>query len=138
MRSSGRLEEAVRVDLWLAPDALTHALRADVLRGLTSTPKELPPKWFYDERGSQLFDEITRLPEYYLTRAERSILAAHAAEIATLTGAETLVELGSGTSERRRPPLEPLLEAGPLPRFAPFDVREEPLRRSAAQIAEAY
>jgi iron(II)-dependent oxidoreductase len=138
MRDSGRLEEAVRVDLWLAPDALTRALREDVRRGLTATPKELPPKWFYDERGSQLFDEITRLPEYYLTRAERSILTAHASEIAELSGADTLVELGSGTSAKTRLLLDALVEAGTLRRFVPFDVSEETLRRSAAQIAEAY
>src|SRR4051812_7665277 len=100
MRERAPLAEAVRVDLWLGPGALEEALRADARRGLTASPKELPPKWFYDERGSQLFDEITRLPEYYLTRAERSILVAHAAEIAALSGAETLVELGSGTPRR--------------------------------------
>jgi iron(II)-dependent oxidoreductase len=138
MRERGRLAEAVRVDLWLGPDALDRALRADVRAGLTATPKELPPKWFYDERGSGLFDEITRLPEYYLTRAERSILDAHAGEIAALTGAETLVELGSGTSEKTRLLLDALVAGGTLRRFVPFDVSEETLRRSAQQIADAY
>src|SRR5207253_2199765 len=71
-------------------------LREEVRLGLTSTPKELQPKWFYDERGSELFDAITRLPEYYLTRAERSILERHAGEIAALADAATLIELGSG------------------------------------------
>src|SRR5436190_20155608 len=114
MRDRGPLAEAVRVDLWLGPDSLEQALRADARRGLTATPKELPPKWFYDERGSQLFDEITRLPEYYLTRAERSILEAHADEIAVLSGAETLVELGSGTSEKTRLLLDALAGTGTL------------------------
>jgi L-histidine N-alpha-methyltransferase len=82
----------------LESDALERALRADVRAGLTATTKTLPPKWFYDERGSKLFDEITRLVEYYPTRTERSILDAHAAEIAAFSRAETLVELGSGTS----------------------------------------
>src|ERR1700727_4027006 len=76
------------------------ALRADVRAGLTAVPKTLPPKYFYDERGSALFDEITRLPEYYLTRAETEILEARAAEIARLSGCESLVELGSGTSAK--------------------------------------
>src|SRR3954470_18449117 len=138
MRERGPLAEAVRVDLWLGPGSLEQGLRADALRGLTATPKELPPKWFYDERGSQLFDEITRLPEYYLTRAERSILEAHAAEIAALTQAETLIELGSGTSEKTRLLLDALVEAGTLRRFVPFDVSEETLRRSARAIADAY
>jgi gamma-glutamyl hercynylcysteine S-oxide synthase len=138
MRERGPLAEAVRVDLWLGPDSLEQALRADALRGLTATPKELPPKWFYDARGSRLFDEITRLPEYYLTRAERSILEQHAAAIATLSEAETLVELGSGTSEKTRLLLDALVEAGTLRRFVPFDVSEETLRESAEQIADAY
>ncbi|MFC9489022.1 L-histidine N(alpha)-methyltransferase, partial [Streptomyces hydrogenans] len=86
----------------LAPDAAAADLRADVLHGLTRSPKELPPKWFYDARGSELFDAITRLPEYYPTRAEREILIARAPEIAAATGARTLVELGSGSSEKTR------------------------------------
>src|ERR1700727_2822305 len=78
------------------------ALRADVRAGLTASPKTLPPKYFYDARGSELFDEITRLPEYYPTRAETAILERHAAEIAELSECETLVELGSGTSAKTR------------------------------------
>ena len=78
------------------------ALAADVRAGLCGVPKELPPKWFYDGEGSRLFDEITRLPEYYPTRRERTILRARAGEIAASTGAETLIELGSGTSEKTR------------------------------------
>ena len=78
----------------------------------SATPKTLPPKWFYDERGSELFDEITRLPEYYPTRAERSILAERADTIAARTGADTLVELGSGTSEKTRLLLDALARRG--------------------------
>src|SRR5437899_7631425 len=106
----------MRVDVHLAESEIDAALRADVYNGLTATPKELPPKYFYDERGSQLFDEITRLPEYYPTRRERSILQARAGEIAALTGADTLVELGSGTSEKTRLLLDGLRDAGTLQR----------------------
>jgi L-histidine N-alpha-methyltransferase len=97
-------------------------LRAEARRGLTATPKQLPPKWFYDERGSALFEAITRQPEYYLTRREREILAARAGEIARATGAETLVELGSGSSEKTRLLLDALRAADSLRRFMPFDV----------------
>src|SRR3989440_2726004 len=114
--------EFVRVDVRLGQDELDAGLRDDVRRGLTSTPKELPPKWFYDEVGSRLFDEITRLPEYYPTRREREILVAHAADIARLSRATTLVELGSGTSEKTRLLLDELARAGTLERFVPFDV----------------
>ena len=100
--SSTSSPSRVRVDVHLGPDDLAAALRADALRGLTASPKVLPPKWFYDEEGCRLFDEITRLPEYYPTRAERTILAARAGDIAERTGADTLVELGSGTSEKTR------------------------------------
>jgi len=114
------------------------ALRADVRHGLTATPKTLPPKWFYDERGSELFDEITRLPEYYPTRAERAALAEHAAEIASTTNAQTLVELGSGTSEKTRLLLSALTRAGSLRRFVPFDVDPSVLADAAAAIGEEY
>jgi L-histidine Nalpha-methyltransferase len=112
------------------------ALRADVLAGLNATPKMLPPKWFYDERGSELFDEITRLPEYYPTRAERAALAEHSREIAGLTRAETLVELGSGTSEKTRLLLSAL--SGSLRRFVPFDVDPSVLSDAAGAISVEY
>ena len=92
-------------------------LRAEARRGLTATPKQLPPKWFYDERGSALFEAITRQPEYYLTRREREILRARAGDIARTTGAHTLVELGSGSSEKTRLLLDALDERGSLRRF---------------------
>ena len=90
------------VDVHVRPGDARRALREEVLQGLCRPPKELSPKWLYDERGSQLFDDITRLPEYYPTRREREILDARAAEIARLSGADTLIELGSGTSEKTR------------------------------------
>jgi L-histidine N-alpha-methyltransferase len=110
------------------------ALREEARLGLTSTPKELQPKWFYDERGSELFDAITQLPEYYLTRAERSILERYASEIAAMTEATTLIELGSGTSDKTRI----LLDALEPRRFVPFDVSEETLRASAQKLAREY
>jgi L-histidine N-alpha-methyltransferase len=118
----------------LAGDDPGAALRADVLAGLTAVPKTLPPRWFYDERGSELFDRITRLPEYYPTRAERAILQARAGGIAAATGAEVLVELGSGTSEKTRLLLTALRDAGTLRRFVPFDVDPSVLRAAGAAL----
>ena len=130
--------DALRVDTYLGPDDLRTALRADAHRGLTSTPKDLPPKWFYDDRGSELFDAITRLPEYYPTRTERSILVAHADDIVAASGADTLVELGSGTSEKTRILLDAFARANALQTFAPFDVSEATLRDAARAVAAEY
>jgi L-histidine Nalpha-methyltransferase len=126
------------VDVRFTPEERAQALRDDALRGLTSEPKELSPQWFYDERGSALFDAITRLPEYYLTGRERELLRESAAEIAELTQANTLVELGSGTSEKTRILMDALAATGHLRRFMPFDVSEETLRASAAAIVADY
>jgi len=128
----------IRVDVHLSGSDLADALAADVRAGLSATPKVLPPKWFYDDRGSELFDEITRLPEYYPTRAERAILEARADDIAAATRADTLVELGSGTSEKTRLLLSALADAGTLARFVPFDVSEQTLRDAAAAVAGEY
>ena len=113
-------------------------MRADARVGLTASPKVLPPKWFYDEEGCRLFDEITRLPEYYPTRTERAILARHARDIAERTSADTLVELGSGTSEKTRLLLDALSAQGSLRRFVPFDVSEPTLRDAAGAIEGEY
>src|SRR3954468_8803058 len=126
------------MDVYLDPGALADQLATDVRAGLTATPKTLPPKYFYDARGSELFDEITRLPEYYPTRTERAILAAHAGEIAAASGAEVLVELGSGTSEKTRLLLDALRAAGTLRRFVPFDVDPSVLRLAGAALTEEY
>ena len=101
-------------------------------------PKELPPKWFYDERGCDLFDAITRLPEYYPTRREREILYSEAGAIARLTGADTLIELGSGNSEKTRLLLDAISGAGRLRSFVPFDVSEASLLPLAHEAAERY
>jgi L-histidine N-alpha-methyltransferase len=113
-------------------------IEQDVERGLRARPKDIPPKWFYDDRGSVLFDEITRLEEYYPTRCERVILDAHASEIASTTGADTLVELGSGTSEKTRILLDAMRTAGTLRRFVPFDVSKRTLHDAAAAIEQEY
>jgi L-histidine N-alpha-methyltransferase len=137
-RADARRNPALRLDVHLTPEDLGRALRADARQGLGMRPRELPPKWFYDERGSRLFDAITRLPEYYPTRREREILLAHADEIARMSGATTLVELGSGTSEKTRVLLSALRDAGTLQAFCPFDVSEPTLRVAAAAIAAEY
>ncbi|MEE1796434.1 L-histidine N(alpha)-methyltransferase [Streptomyces sp. BE308] len=115
----------------LPVDATDAALRADVLSGLTRHPKTLPPKWFYDAHGSELFEEITRLPEYYPTRAEREILLARAPEIAAVSGARTLIELGSGSSEKTRHLLDAL---SGLHSYVPVDVSESALTGAAESL----
>ncbi|MFF8726562.1 L-histidine N(alpha)-methyltransferase [Streptomyces sp. NPDC015171] len=117
----------------LPEDATEAALRADVLSGLTATPKWLPPKWFYDARGSELFEQITELPEYYPTRAEREILATRAGEIAAASGARTLVELGSGSSEKTRYLLQALTS---LAAYVPVDVSESALTQAGRALIE--
>ncbi|GAB2921049.1 L-histidine N(alpha)-methyltransferase [Streptomyces heilongjiangensis] len=116
----------------LPEDATDAALRADVLNGLTRTPKTLPPKWFYDAHGSELFDRITELPEYYPTRAEREILLGRAAEIAAASGARTLVELGSGSSDKTRHLLDAMPE---LHAYVPVDVSDSALRQAGEALA---
>jgi len=114
------------------------SLREDVLTGLTSQPKELPPKWFYDKHGSDLFERITRLDEYYPTRREREILETRSQEIAALSQAESLVELGSGTAKKTHLLLNALEKTGQLQEFIPFDVSEKTLRESAALLNQHY
>ena len=122
----------------LGPDDLATALRHDARSGLSAIPKRLPPKWFYDERGSQLFDDITRLAEYYPTRRETEILEREAAHIAARTGARTLLELGSGTSTKTRLLLDGLAGAGTLSHIVPVDVCEPVLREAGPQLAARY
>jgi L-histidine Nalpha-methyltransferase len=122
----------------LTADHAGRELRNDVRDGLSRTPKSLPPKWFYDATGSDLFDQITRLPEYYPTRAEAAILANHAGTIATASGADTLVELGSGTSAKTRMLLDALRDHGTLCRFIPFDVDATVLQSAGASLSEEY
>ncbi len=126
------------VQILLDPDWARGGLVGDVRRGLGAIPRSLPPKWLYDDRGSELFDQITRLEEYYPTEREREILHAHAADIAELSGAATVVELGSGTSDKTRTLLDAFAAAGQLERFVPVDVSEGTLRNAAERISVDY
>jgi L-histidine Nalpha-methyltransferase len=126
------------IDVHLSAADLRFAMEQDVATGLTAEPKQLPPVYFYDDRGSRLFDEITRLPEYYPTRSERAILDAHAGDIAVRAGADTLVELGAGTCEKSRLLLDAMRSTGRLRRFLPLDVSDTTLREATTSIAENY
>ena len=130
--------DELQLDRHLAADALRSALEGDVRTGLTATPKSLPPKWFYDARGSSLFDQITRLEEYYPTRREKEVLAREALSLAEETRADTLVELGSGTSEKTRMLLDALRDVGTLRRYVPFDVDESVLTSAGQAVAQEY
>src|SRR5947209_6735651 len=115
-----------------------RSLADDVLDGLTRPFKELPPKHFYDSRGAELFDRICELPEYYPTRTERAILEQHADQIAEITGAVELVELGSGTAAKTRVLLDALRDAGTLERYVPVDVTEQMVREAADELTAEY
>ena len=138
MSTSKRPVVEPTVSVLLDPGWAADSLVADVRRGLGAHPRTLPPKWLYDDHGSDLFDQITRLPEYYPTEAERALLVAHADEIVTLSGADTVVELGSGTSDKTRTLLDAFTAHGTLERFVPVDVSESTLRTAAAELATRY
>lgn len=126
------------VDVQVTPADLARELRADVAAGLTATPKTLPPKWFYDAAGSKLFERITALPEYFPTRVERELLRRHAGEIAELSRADTLIELGSGSSSKTRLLLTALSADGLLKTYVPQDVSETALRGAAEELAADF
>ena len=126
------------VTVALDPEWATGALVEDVRRGLGSQPRTLPPKWLYDDVGSELFDAITRLPEYYPTERERAILRDHAADIVAACDATTFVELGSGTSDKTRTLLDAFTRTGRLRRFVPVDVSDATLRQAAVELSERY
>ena len=129
---------AYTIDVHLSPEDVQRQMRHDAVVGLQASEKSIPPVWFYDERGSRLFEEITQLPEYYPTRAERALLEEHAASIAELSKADTLVELGAGSCEKTRVLLSALERAGTLTRYVPFDVSDEFLRGAATALSEEY
>jgi L-histidine N-alpha-methyltransferase len=131
-------EPRIRIDVLVDEADRRAELYDATFWSLRGRPKELPAVWLYDERGSSLFDEITRLPEYYPTDAEREILEERSAEIAERTAARTLVELGAGTSEKTLLLLDALAAGGTLERFVPLDVSEQVLRTSAETIASRY
>jgi len=110
----------------------------DVREGLTATPKQLSPKYFYDERGSELFEEITQLPEYYLTRAERSLLEKKIPEIVASVRPCSLVELGAGSATKTRIILDAMRESGCAECYVPIDVSKEFLEATAVQLQADY
>jgi L-histidine Nalpha-methyltransferase len=126
------------IDVHLSPGDVRQRMRADAITGLQAEAKSIPPVWFYDERGSQLFEEITRLPEYYPTRTERHLLETYAPTMAELSKADTLVELGAGACEKTRVLLDALQEFGTLKRYVPFDVSDEFLRDAASTLSDEY
>ncbi len=126
------------LEIHLSDSDAADALHHDVRVGLSGDPKWLPPKWFYDARGSELFEQITTLPEYYPTRTERELLRRCAGEIAGRAAVGTLVELGSGSSEKTRLLLDACTASGSLQRFVPLDVSESALRGAMAAVAREY
>ena len=133
----GALDGRVQIDSHLDGTSL-GSMAADVREGLSRELKELPPKYLYDERGSELFDRITALPEYYPTRCERAILNRHAPEIVGATAAEELVELGSGSASKTRALLFAMAGQGTLRRYLPVDCSEPVVERSAAELVKLY
>jgi L-histidine N-alpha-methyltransferase len=130
-------DEVIQIDSHL-DRGQERSLADDVLDGLTRPFKELPPKHFYDARGAELFDQICELPEYYPTRVERAILEERAEELARVTGAVELVELGSGTAAKTRVLLDALQQAGTLQRYVPVDVTERMVRDCAEELTREY
>jgi L-histidine Nalpha-methyltransferase len=131
--------DLVTIDVHLPPGGPLSGMAADVRVGLTKPFKELSPRYFYDGRGSELFEAITRLPEYYPTRAERAILELRSAEIvAAAGGPATLIELGSGSALKTRLLLDAMRDAGCLEAYAPMDISEEITRATAGAVAEEY
>jgi L-histidine Nalpha-methyltransferase len=129
---------AIAIEVHLDAEAAA-AMARDVRAGLLAEPKELAPKYFYDERGSQLFERITELPEYYPTRAERSILAARANEIIATAGEPTtLVELGSGSAAKTRHLLNAMRDAGCLRVYSPVDISAEITHETAESLVREY
>src|SRR5687767_3950663 len=115
----------VTIDVHLPERGPLAGMADDVREGLSCPFKELPPKYFYDERGSALFERIMELPEYYPTRAERAILDGHAAEIVAAANPGTLIELGSGSAAKTRCLLDAMRDAGTLETYVPVDISEE-------------
>lgn len=124
------------VDVYLTPEQLDESLRADARRGLTSSPKWLSPTWLYDARGGELFDRITRLPEYYPTRTERALLQKHSPELADEARPEMLVELGSGSSEKTEILLDALQPY--IHTYVPQDVSEAALQPAVTRLSAEY
>ena len=127
----------IRIDVHLRDGALA-TIADDVRHGLGRTPKELPPKYLYDERGSELFEQITRQPEYYPTRAEQEILDRVAPEIVSEAGPDELVELGPGSARKTNALLDPILERSESTTYVPVDVSESAVRELAERLSDRY
>lgn len=130
--------DQITIDVHLPAGGSMSGIAADARMGLSAPFKELPPKYFYDERGSRLFEQITELPEYYPTRAERAILDARAGEIVAAAAPSTLIELGSGSAAKTRHVLDSMREAGSLEAYVPVDISEEITRETAARLIDEY
>jgi L-histidine Nalpha-methyltransferase len=130
--------EQIAIEVHLPEGGTWAGLAEDVREGLSCPFKELPPKYFYDERGSELFEAITELDEYYPTRAERSILGERAGEIAAAASPTTLIELGSGAAAKTRCLLDAIQAAGSLETYVPVDISEEITRRVAEELTSEY
>jgi L-histidine Nalpha-methyltransferase len=128
----------VRIDDHLGGGGPTDSMAADVRAGFARQPRELSPKYFYDARGSELFDRITALPEYYPARCERALLNRHAPELVSDTGARELVEIGSGMASKTRALLYAMAGAGTLRRYVPFDVDRSVVESCARELTEHY
>lgn len=120
------------------PDGAAQSPEEEVRAGLSRELKELPPKYFYDRRGSVLFDRITTLPEYYPSRCEREILDGRAPRIIARSGARELVELGSGTASKTKALLSAMADAGTLRRYVPFDVDSSVVEACAEELVDLY
>jgi len=134
----GATAQPIEIEVDLPAGGTLAGLAEDVREGLSCPFKELPPKYFYDARGSKLFEQITELPEYYPTRAERSILESGAADIVAAAGPTTLIELGSGAAAKTRYLLDAMRDAGSLETYVPVDISEEITRRVAEELVSEY
>jgi L-histidine N-alpha-methyltransferase len=130
--------DQIEIEDYLPEGGTLAGLAEDVREGLSSPFKEIPPKYFYDERGSELFERITELPEYYPTRTERAILREHADEIVASAEPTTLIELGSGAAAKTRELLDAIAATGRLETYVPVDISEEITRRIAEELVEEY
>ena len=126
------------IDTHLEPDFAAAALGKDAREGLTATPRTLPPKWLYDKRGSELFEQITLLPEYYPTRTERHILERYSGEIVAACSGRSLVELGSGSSIKTRILLDAMIANGQLQEFVMLDVSDAALLEAGHSLTRHY
>lgn len=136
--ATDRIRIDVRLERASSAESDAQRERDKVRRGLLETPRRISPKYFYDDRGSELFERITELPEYYQTRTERALLESIAPALVEVTGACELVELGSGASTKTRVLLDAFAKAGILERYVPFDVSEGIVRRVAEELVKEY